>query len=41
MAVKEAVVEILVLVVTLVVLDLAAQRFGVDSRPADAERVRS
>jgi hypothetical protein len=39
--VKEAAVEILVLVVTLVVLDLAAVRFGTDSRPPEPERRRS
>jgi hypothetical protein len=38
--VKEATVEILVLVVALVVLDLAALRYGADSRPADPERRR-
>jgi hypothetical protein len=31
--VKEAAVEILILVLALVVLDLAAQGFGADSRP--------
>jgi hypothetical protein len=39
--VKEAAVEILVLVVALVVLDLAALRFGADSRPPEPERRRS
>jgi hypothetical protein len=39
--VKEAVVEILVLVLALVVLDVAAQLYGADSRPPDPERRRS
>jgi hypothetical protein len=33
--------EILILVVALVALDVAAQLFATDSRPADAERRRS
>jgi hypothetical protein len=32
--------EILILVLALVVLDLAAQVYGTDSRPAEAERQR-
>jgi len=38
---KETAVEILVLVVAFVALDIAAQLFGTDSRPPEAERRRS
>lgn len=40
MVVKEAVVEILALVLALVVLDVAAQVYGADSRPLYPERGR-
>jgi len=40
-AVKEMAMEILLLVLAVVVLDVAAQLYGADSRPADAERRRS
>ena len=33
--------EILIVVLALLVLDVAAQLYGVDSRPRDAERRRS
>ena len=36
----EAAMEILILVLALVVLDVAAQVYGADSRPAEAERRR-
>jgi hypothetical protein len=39
--VKETTMEILILVVAVVALDVAAQFFGTDSRPADPERGRS
>jgi hypothetical protein len=39
--VKETTMEILILVVAFVALDVAAQLFGTDSRPADPERGRS
>ena len=39
--VKEMAMEILLLVLALVVLDVAAQLYGADSRPTDAERRRS
>jgi len=37
----EAAMEILILVLALVVLDVAAQVYGADSRPVEAERRRS
>jgi hypothetical protein len=39
--VKETTMEILIAVLALVVLDVAAQLYGTDSRPRDAERRRS
>ena len=36
----EAAMEILILVLALVVLDVAAQVYGADRRPAEAERRR-
>jgi hypothetical protein len=38
--VKEMAMEILILVVAFLVLDIAAQLFGTDSRPAEPERRR-
>jgi len=37
----EAAMEILILVLALLVLDVAAQVYGADSRPVEAERRRS
>ena len=37
----EAAIEVLVLVLALVVLDIAAELYGTDSRPTGAERRRS
>ena len=37
----EAAMEILILVLALVLLDIAAQVYGADSRPVEAERRRS
>jgi hypothetical protein len=38
MTVKEMAMEVLILVLALVLLGLAAQIYGVDSRPSEAER---
>jgi hypothetical protein len=41
MVVKEATMEVLILVLALVTLGVSAQIYGVDSRPSEAERRRS
>jgi hypothetical protein len=39
--VREKAMEILILVIALLLLDVAAQLYGVDSRPPEPERRRS